>query len=97
MHELRGSLFQKEVFFSIDEYLKNFKGSWAKTKCNIMSNGWTDQKNLTIISFLIFCPQGTRFLKSVDASDRVKDAYLLFQLLDEVVEEVGWIMLFQSS
>eukprot|EP00253_Pinus_taeda_P017282 PITA_17282 len=29
------------------------------------------------------------FLKSVDASDRVKDAHLLFQLLDEVVEEVG--------
>ena len=29
------------------------------------------------------------FLRSVDASDRVKDAHLLFQLLDEVVEEVG--------
>ena len=29
------------------------------------------------------------FLKSVDASDMVKNAHLLFQLLDEVVEEVG--------
>ena len=29
------------------------------------------------------------FLKSVDASDRVKDANLLFQLLDEVIMEVG--------
>jgi hypothetical protein len=29
------------------------------------------------------------FLKSVDASDQVKDAQLLFQLLDEVVVEVG--------
>jgi hypothetical protein len=29
------------------------------------------------------------FLKSVDASDQVKDANLLFCLLDEVVEEVG--------
>ena len=29
------------------------------------------------------------FLKSVDASDRVKYGQLLFQLLDEVVEEVG--------
>ena len=28
-------------------------------------------------------------LKSVDAFDRVKDANLLFQLLDEVVMEVG--------
>jgi hypothetical protein len=29
------------------------------------------------------------FLRSVDASDRVKDANLLFELLDEVVMEVG--------
>eukprot|EP00253_Pinus_taeda_P006414 PITA_06414 len=29
------------------------------------------------------------FLKSVDASDKVKDGQLLFQLLDEVVEEMG--------
>ena len=29
------------------------------------------------------------FLKLVDASDRVKDANLLFQLLDEVIMEVG--------
>eukprot|EP00253_Pinus_taeda_P025291 PITA_25291 len=29
------------------------------------------------------------FLKSVDASDKVKDGQFLFQLLDEVVEEVG--------
>jgi hypothetical protein len=29
------------------------------------------------------------FLKSVDASDQVKDAHLLFRLLDEVVEEMG--------
>ena len=54
-----------------------------------MSDGWTDQKNRTIIHSFIFCPQGTMFLKSVDASDKVKDAYFLFQILDEVVEEVG--------
>ena len=29
------------------------------------------------------------FLRSRDASDQVKDANLLFHLLDEVVEEVG--------
>ena len=54
-----------------------------------MSDGWTDQRNHTIINFLVFCPWGTMFLKSFDASDRVKDAHLLFHLLDEVVEEVG--------
>ena len=29
------------------------------------------------------------FLRSMDASDQVKDAQLLFRLLDEVIEEVG--------
>ena len=29
------------------------------------------------------------FLRSRDASNKVKDANLLFQLLDEVVEKVG--------
>eukprot|EP00253_Pinus_taeda_P018293 PITA_18293 len=52
-----------------------------------MSDGWTDQRNRTIINFLVFIPQGTMFLKSVDASDKVKDGHLLFQLLDQVVEE----------
>eukprot|EP00253_Pinus_taeda_P027219 PITA_27219 len=54
-----------------------------------MSDGWTDQRNNTIINFLVFCPRGTMFLKLVDASDKVKYGHLLFQLLDEVVEEVG--------
>ena len=88
MHELRGFRFQKEIQ-SINEYLQEFRDSWARTGCTIMSDGWTDQRNRTIINFLVFCPQGTMFLKSVDASDKVKDGHLLFQLLDEVIEDVG--------
>ena len=29
------------------------------------------------------------FLRSVDASDKVKDATLLFELLDDIIQEVG--------
>jgi hypothetical protein len=54
-----------------------------------MSDGWTDQRSHTILIFLSACPKGTMFFKLVDASDQVKDANLLFYLLDEVVEEVG--------
>eukprot|EP00253_Pinus_taeda_P014300 PITA_14300 len=88
MHELRGYRLQKEIS-SINEYLKDFKDSWARTGCTIMSDGWTDQRICTIINFLIFYPRGTMFLQSVDASDKVKDGQLLFQLLDKVVEEMG--------
>eukprot|EP00253_Pinus_taeda_P010769 PITA_10769 len=83
-----GVRLQKEIQ-SINEYVQEFKNSWARIGCTIMSDGWTDQRNRTIINFLVFCPQGTMFLKSVDASDKVKDGHLLFQLLDQVVEEVG--------
>ena len=87
-HDIRGPLLQNEVQ-RIDEYLIEFKESWSKTGCTIMSDGWTDTRSRTILNFLIACPKGTMFLKSVDASDQVKDAQLLFRLLDEVVEEVG--------
>jgi hypothetical protein len=54
-----------------------------------MSDGWNDRKNRIIINFLVSCPQGTMFLKLVDASDKMKDANLLFQLLDEIVVSMG--------
>jgi hypothetical protein len=86
--DIRGNLLKNEVE-RVKEYLTEFKESWSKTGCTIMSDGWTDQRSRTILNFLIACPKGTMFLKSVDASDQVKDANLLFRLLDEVVEEVG--------
>ena len=54
-----------------------------------MSDGWTDQRGKTIINFVIACPKGTMFLKSIDASSHVKDAHLIFSFLADVVEEVG--------
>ena len=57
------------------------------TGCTIISDGWSDIRNRTIIKFLVSFTQRTMFLKSVDASNRVKDANLLFQLLDEVIME----------
>eukprot|EP00253_Pinus_taeda_P028361 PITA_28361 len=38
MHELRGFRLQKEIQ-SINEYLQEFKNSWARTGCTIMSDG----------------------------------------------------------
>ena len=54
-----------------------------------MFDGWTDSRGRSILNFLVACPKGTMFLRSMDASDQVKDAHLLFHLLDNVVEEAG--------
>ena len=37
----------------------------------------------------MYCPKGISFVKSVDASDVVKNAANLFLLFDEVIEWVG--------
>eukprot|EP00253_Pinus_taeda_P033005 PITA_33005 len=88
MHDLRGRLLQEEIA-SIGEHLNEYKESWTKTGCSIMLDGWIDGKNRTIINFLVFYPQRTMFLRSVDASDKVRDANLLFELLDDIVTSVG--------
>jgi hypothetical protein len=41
------------------------------------------------LNFLVNCPKGSMFVKSVDASAHVKDATLLCDLLDEFIREVG--------
>ncbi|KAK8916390.1 hypothetical protein KSP39_PZI022795 [Platanthera zijinensis] len=65
------------------------RNSWKESGCTIMSDGWTDIRSRTLINFLVYCPRGLSFLKSVDASDITKDANTLCALFSEVVEWVG--------
>ncbi|XP_034695681.1 uncharacterized protein LOC117921833 [Vitis riparia] len=87
-HQLRVNLLKdakKEVQLLVDSY----RAIWAKVGCTIMGDGWTDNRQRTLINFLVYCLEGISFVKSVDASDIVKDATNLFQLFDEVIEWVG--------
>ncbi|XP_025625557.1 uncharacterized protein [Arachis hypogaea] len=54
-----------------------------------MADGWTNRCRRTLINFLVYCPKGTVFLKSVDASHISKIAEALFKLLRDVVLFVG--------
>ncbi|KAL0844369.1 hypothetical protein Bca101_017615 [Brassica carinata] len=88
MYELRVPLLKKEVE-EAEKQLVEYKADWVAKGCSIMSNGWRDsvvQKD--IINFLVNSPKGSVFLKSVDVSEVVKDANLLFNMLDNVVDEV---------
>ena len=69
--------------------LEEFRRSWEATGCTVMSDGWSDKKGRTLLNFLVHCPRGIMFIKSVDASAQVKDAALLCQLLDEFIQEIG--------
>ncbi|RVW87671.1 hypothetical protein CK203_041218 [Vitis vinifera] len=54
---------KKEVQLLVDSY----RAIWAKVGCTIMGDGWTDNRQRTLINFLVYCPEGISFVKSVDA------------------------------
>ncbi|MQM01168.1 hypothetical protein Taro_033916 [Colocasia esculenta] len=53
-------------------YVSTFERIWDEYGCTLICDGWT----------------GTVFWKSVDASGKVKNAEFLFQLMDNMVEEI---------
>ena len=60
-----------------------------KLGCTIMGDGWIDNRQRTLINFMVHCAQGILFVKSIDASDIVKDTNNLFLLFDGIITWVG--------
>ncbi|XP_030964704.1 uncharacterized protein LOC115985961 [Quercus lobata] len=87
-HELRVPILKKEVGYT-NELLSNHKQDWKKYGYSIMSDGWTSRTNRTLINFLVNCPSGTMFVKSIDASSFMKTGEKTFELLDTFVEQIG--------
>ncbi|RYQ89179.1 hypothetical protein Ahy_B09g095962 isoform B [Arachis hypogaea] len=69
--------------------VEKYRSSWKSTGCTLMADGWTDQRQRTLINFLVYCPAGMSFVKTVDASDVIKTANALFNLFADVIEWVG--------
>ncbi|XP_031269412.1 uncharacterized protein LOC116127894 [Pistacia vera] len=82
-HNLRVNLLRdarKEVQLLVDGYKK----TWEDIGCTLMADGWTDNSHRSLINFLVYCPKGVCFVKSVNASDVVKDDATLFSLFEEI-------------
>lgn len=87
-HAIRTNLLsdmKKSVHLLVD----HCRSLWAETGCTVMADGWQDQTNIQLINFLVYCPRGISFIKSIDASDVVNDAITLCNLFVELVEHVG--------
>ena len=69
--------------------MEEHKKAWKQYGCSIMSDSWTDGNNRCLINFLVNNHVGIWFLKSIDASNTIKNGELMFKHLDEVVEEIG--------
>ncbi|PON70054.1 hypothetical protein TorRG33x02_258080 [Trema orientale] len=87
MYELRTWILKEELK-TTENIVNEIKRTWPQTGVSTMSNGWKDSGQRNLINFLVNDPSGTVFLKSVDASEYIKGAKLIFKLLDDVIEEV---------
>ncbi|XP_078446769.1 uncharacterized protein LOC144715681 isoform X2 [Wolffia australiana] len=87
-HDLRGCLL-KNSLGEMKSTIEFYKETWAKTGCSVLADEWVAETDQTLINFLVYCPEGLVFLKSLDASQVVASPDALFELLKLVVEEVG--------
>ncbi|KAH9328227.1 hypothetical protein KI387_000335, partial [Taxus chinensis] len=67
--------------------LEDQKKQWQKYGCTILSDGWTDGRNCTLINFLAASNGEMVFLKSIDTSNIVKNAENLSVMLEKIVLE----------
>ncbi|KAF6153605.1 hypothetical protein GIB67_027472 [Kingdonia uniflora] len=86
-NDLRVKILKKKEETS--NWVDNFKVYWETYGVTIMTDWWTDGKGRTLINFLVNCPKGTVFLKSIDGSAHIHDAELIYKMLKDVIEEVG--------
>ncbi|KAL0352277.1 UNVERIFIED_CONTAM: hypothetical protein Scaly_1616400 [Sesamum calycinum] len=87
-HALRVSLLKdakKQVALIVD----SFRSKWIETGCTIMGDGWKDSRQRPLVNFLVYCPSGISFIKSVDVSAIESTAENLCNLFAEIVEMVG--------
>ena len=87
-HQMQVNLLKdakNEVQLLVDSYHE----IWAKVGCTIMDDGWTNNRQRTLINFFVYYPEGILLVKSVDTSNIINDANNLFMLFDEVIELVG--------
>jgi hypothetical protein len=70
------------------DYKLELKKKKKKTGCSIMSNGWTDKKDIVFVIFLVNSPKGIIVLSSVDTFNMSKIVDKLFEMLDVIVKRI---------
>ncbi|TXG57054.1 hypothetical protein EZV62_018367 [Acer yangbiense] len=87
-YEVRVPLLKKEME-NTRSAMKDHVETWANHGCSILSDGWKDKREMTLINFLINCPKGSMFIKSVDALSYAKTGEKMFELLSKFMEKIG--------
>ncbi|KAF9664452.1 hypothetical protein SADUNF_Sadunf16G0020300 [Salix dunnii] len=86
--DFRGRIL-KSLVQEVKSDIEQYKTRWAKTGCSLLVEEWDSGSGITLLNFLVYCSKGTVFLKSVDASNLIYSTDGLYELLKQMVEEVG--------
>ncbi|WJZ92484.1 hypothetical protein VitviT2T_011474 [Vitis vinifera] len=87
-YEIKNKYLEME-YKDMEAYVNQQREKWKTYGCTIMSDGWTGPTRLSIINFMVCSKGSTVFLKSVDASNSIKDHKYIYKLLKNVIKEVG--------
>ena len=87
-YEIKNKYLEME-YKDMEDYVIQQREKWKIYGCTIMSDGWTRPTRLSIINFMAYSKGSTMFLKSVDASNKIKDHKYIYKLLKNVIKEVG--------
>ena len=87
-YEIKSKYLEME-YKDMESYVNRQREKWETCGRTIMCDGWTGPTKLTIINFMVYSEGSTIFLKSVDASDKIKDNKYIYGLLKDVIKEVG--------
>ena len=71
-YEIKSKYLEIE-YKDMEAYVNLQREKWETFVCTIMCVGWTRPTKLSIINFMVYSKGSTIFLKSVDASDKIKD------------------------
>ncbi|XXG62379.1 hypothetical protein AAC387_Pa05g0748 [Persea americana] len=79
----------EEEYKETVDWVNTFKRIWRERGCTLMCDGWTTVTRRSLLNFLVYSSLGTVFIRSIDATEYVKDVTYLNKLFNEVIEDIG--------
>lgn len=70
-------------------YVDKQRQIWNEFGCTVMVDGWTGPTKLSMINVMVYSSGKTVFLKSINASGQIENHQFIFNVLNEVVKDVG--------
>ncbi|CAA0809321.1 hAT transposon superfamily protein, partial [Striga hermonthica] len=68
--------------------VKPHEDEWKKSGCSIMMDAWSDRKRRSIMNLCVNSKMGTIFLSSKESSDISHTSEMIFEYVDQCIEQV---------